>query len=177
MSLPGRDLSASDSVRPVYRFGPFLLDVAERRLLRDRQPVGLTPKAFDLLVQLIRRPGQLVEKRDLMAALWPDAVVEETNLTYTMSALRKALGGDGPDAEQIIQTVPTRGYRFVAPVQDVAASTVATAPAPRRAAKIALAFALIGFGAVAGAFAVWRAAKQGGAPPRVVRFEMPVAVD
>jgi serine/threonine-protein kinase len=178
MAAPGVDPGATRQGLPrgpAYSFGPFLLDVAERLLLRDRQPVALTPKAFDLLVQLIRRPGQLVEKRELMAALWPDTVVEETNLTYTMSALRKALG-DGPDPEQIIQTVPTRGYRFVAPVQDVAALAVATPPAPRRAANIGLALALIGVGAAAGGFAVWRAAKSGSAPARVVRFELPVGV-
>jgi serine/threonine-protein kinase len=75
----------------------------------------LTPKAFDLLIQLIERPGQLVGKQELMTALWPETFVEEANLAYTMSALRRALG-DGQDGNQFIQTVPTRGYRFVSPV-------------------------------------------------------------
>jgi eukaryotic-like serine/threonine-protein kinase len=123
MSLPTRDLSAAGSAReaegsPIHGFGPFRLDPRERLLTRDGQPVALTPKAFDLLVYLVERPGRLVEKQALMAALWPDAVVEEANLAYTVSALRKALG-DGHDGEQIIQTVPTRGYRFVAPVRVV----------------------------------------------------------
>ena len=99
----------------VHEFGAFRLDSAERLLLRAGQPVSLTPKAFDLLVYLVERAGRLVTKQELMSALWPDTFVEEANLTYTVSALRKALG-DGQDGEQLIQTVPTRGYRFVAPV-------------------------------------------------------------
>jgi DNA-binding winged helix-turn-helix (wHTH) protein/Tol biopolymer transport system component len=99
----------------VHQFGPFRLDSAERLLLRDGQPVSLTPKAFDLLVYLVEHAGRLVTKHALVSALWPNTVVEEANLTFTMSALRKALG-DGHDGEQFIQTVPTRGYRFVAAV-------------------------------------------------------------
>ena len=87
----------------------------ERLLLKAGQPVSLTPKAFDLLVYLVERHGQLVAKKDLLSAVWPDTFVEEANLTYTISALRKALG-DSQDGERYIQTVPTRGYRFVAPV-------------------------------------------------------------
>ena len=98
-----------------YEFGSFRLDPAERLLLKDGQPVPLTPKAFDLLVYLAERPGRLVEKHALLSALWPDVVVEEANLAYNVSAVRKALG-DGQEGEQFIQTVPTRGYRFVAPV-------------------------------------------------------------
>src|SRR5687767_10446584 len=122
MSLPGRDLSASGSNArgdpgTVYEFGPFRLDPGERLLLRHSQPVAITPKAFDLLVYLVQRPGRLADKHALMAALWPDAVVEEANLSYNVSALRKALG-DGHDAEQMIQTVPTKGYRLVAAVHE-----------------------------------------------------------
>jgi DNA-binding winged helix-turn-helix (wHTH) protein len=76
--------------RRAYEFGPFRLDPTERLLLRERQPVALPPKAFDLLVYLVERHGHLVEKQTLMAALWPDAVVEETNLAYNVSAVRKA---------------------------------------------------------------------------------------
>ena len=99
----------------VYEFGAFRLDSAERLLLRAGQPVSLTPKAFDLLVYLVERPGRLVTKQDLLSGIWRETFVEETNLTYTVSALRKALG-DGQNGETLIQTVPTRGYRFVAPV-------------------------------------------------------------
>jgi len=99
----------------VHEFGPFRLDTGERLLLRAGQPVSLTPKAFDLLVYLVERHGRLVSKKDLLSAVWSDTFVEEANLSYTISALRKALG-DGQDGEQYIQTVPTRGYRFLAPV-------------------------------------------------------------
>src|SRR4029450_7979846 len=93
----------------------FRLDQAERLLIRGGQPVPLTPKAFDLLVYLVERHGRLVEKTTLLNALWPDTVVEEANVAYNIAALRKALGDDRGDA-QFIETVPTRGYRFVARV-------------------------------------------------------------
>jgi DNA-binding winged helix-turn-helix (wHTH) protein len=105
-------MPAAPSVR---QFGSFRLDAAERLLLREGQHVSLTPKAFDLLVYLVDHAGRLATKQELMNALWPDTFVEESNLVFTVSALRKALG-DGQDGEQFIQTVPTRGYRFVAPV-------------------------------------------------------------
>jgi DNA-binding winged helix-turn-helix (wHTH) protein/Tol biopolymer transport system component len=100
----------------IFEFGPFRLDPSERLCLRNGQPVSLTPKAFDLLVYLVERHGHLVEKQALIHALWPDSVVEEANLAYTVSALRKVLD-DGEDGASVIQTVPTRGYRFVAPVK------------------------------------------------------------
>ena len=109
-----------------YQFGPFGLDPSERLLLRDGQVVSLTPKAFDLLVYLVEHQGRLVEKSTLMAALWPDTIVEEANLAFQVSALRKALD-DGGDGETLIQTVPTRGYRFVGVVSE----RVSAAPAPR----------------------------------------------
>ena len=87
----------------------------------------LTPKAFDLLVYLVEHQGRLVEKSTLMAALWPDTIVEEANLAFQISALRKALE-DGADGESLIQTVPTRGYRFVAPLTNNSHA----APTPRR---------------------------------------------
>ena len=99
-----------------YQFGPFRLDPSERLLLRDGHAVPLTPKAFDLLVYLVEHQGRLVEKSTLMAALWPDTIVEEANLAFQISALRKALD-DGGDGESLIQTVPTKGYRFVGVVK------------------------------------------------------------
>jgi Tol biopolymer transport system component/DNA-binding winged helix-turn-helix (wHTH) protein len=99
-------------MKPVYEFGQFRLDPAERLLLREDQVVALTPKAFDLLVYLVEHQGHLVEKHSLMTALWPDTAVEEANLAYTVSALRKVLDS-GNHAGSLIQTVPTKGYRFV----------------------------------------------------------------
>ena len=98
--------------QPIYEFGAFRLDPDEQLLLRSGQPVPLTPKAFDLLVYLVQRQGKLVQKFALMAALWPDTSVEEANLAFQISSLRKALG-EGAEGEALIQTVKTRGYRFV----------------------------------------------------------------
>lgn len=99
-----------------YEFGAFHLEPREQRLLRGTLPVSLTPKTFDLLVDLVQHAGRLREKRQLLESLWPDAFVEEGNLTYTVSALRRALGDD-PAHPQFIETVATKGYRFVAPVR------------------------------------------------------------
>ena len=103
----------------VYAFGPFLLDSRERRLLRDGQPVPLTIKAFDLLEVLAKNDGRLLRKEELLRLVWSDAVVEENNLTVTVSALRKALG-EAPTDRQYIETVPRRGYRFVADLRELA---------------------------------------------------------
>ena len=92
----------------VYEFGPFRLETKERRLLRDGRPVPLRGKVLDTLCVLVSRPGRLIEKDDLIAAVWPDTVVEENNLAHNINALRKALG----DAA-LIETVPGRGYRFL----------------------------------------------------------------
>ena len=126
------------TVSSVHEFGSFRLDSAERLLLRAGQPMSLTPKAFDLLVYLVERHGRLVTKQELLSAVWPDTFVEETNLTYTVSALRKALG-DGQDGEQLIQTVPTRGYRFVAPItreENSSISSSSETPARSRPALV-----------------------------------------
>src|SRR5947207_2433185 len=112
-------MNSTDDQLTLRAFGPFQLDAAERLLLRDGQPIALTPKAFDLLLYLVDRQGRLVEKQTLMSALWPDAMVEEGNLASTVSAVRKALGNDGEE-QRAIATVPTRGYRFVMPVARVA---------------------------------------------------------
>src|SRR5215207_2252729 len=100
----------------LYEFGPSLLDPAERVLMREGQPVPLTPKAFDLLVLLVENGGHLLGKRDLLEAVWPDSFVEEGNLTFSISSLRKALGEDRREP-QYIETVPRSGYRFVANVR------------------------------------------------------------
>ena len=134
----------------IYEFGPFRLDPAERLLLRGQQPIPLKPKVFDLLVLLVARHGRLITKQELMDALWPATSVEEGNLTHTISTLRKALG-NGQDGEQFIETVPTRGYRFVSAVREQTAapaplpidSPIAPAPSGRRTLMAVLALALL----------------------------------
>jgi DNA-binding winged helix-turn-helix (wHTH) protein/TolB-like protein/lipoprotein NlpI len=98
-----------------FEFGGFVLVPNERLLLHAGEPIPLTPKAFDLLVVLVRRSGHLVTKDELFAEVWPNTFVQETNLSVNMSAVRKALARTD-NANEFIETVPGRGYRFVAPV-------------------------------------------------------------
>ncbi len=107
---------------PSYEFGPFRLIPAEQQLLREGEPVALTPKSFDLLVVLVENAGHLIEKSELLNRVWPDSFVEEANLSVKMSELRRALGKDANEA-QYVETVPRRGYRFVAEVREVVGQT------------------------------------------------------
>lgn len=108
----------SNRERHLYEFGAFRLDTAECRLVRDGADVPLTPKAFDTLVALVRRGGQLVDKDELMKEVWPDSFVEEVGLARNISTLRKVLG-QGEGGQEYIGTIPKRGYRFVAPVREL----------------------------------------------------------
>ena len=101
----------------MYSFGEYRLEPGERRLWRGEASVALTPKTFDLLLFLVEHEGRLLRKDDLLAAVWPDAAVEENNLTVAVSALRKALGES--EARRFIETVPKKGYRFVAQVSEL----------------------------------------------------------
>jgi TolB-like protein/DNA-binding winged helix-turn-helix (wHTH) protein/tetratricopeptide (TPR) repeat protein len=103
---------------PVFLFGPFRLDPAERLLTRDQKPIHLPPKAFDSLVVLVENRGHLLEKEELFNRVWPGTFVEESNLAQCISVLRKALR-DGEGSLQYIETVPRRGYRFVAEVHEI----------------------------------------------------------
>src|SRR5271168_2441301 len=101
----------------LYEFGMFRLDPHEHLLTKDGQPVSLTPRAFDVLIVLIRKGGHLVTKEELMTAVWRDSIVEDGNLVVTVSMLRKALG-DGGNERRYIQTVSKQGYRFVGEVRE-----------------------------------------------------------
>src|SRR5262245_20915138 len=111
--------------RQLYEFGPFRLDVDERLLMRDGRMTPLPPKVFDTLLVLVENSGRVVSKDELMQSLWPDTFVEESNLTQNISQLRRALG-DGAGGPQYIETIPKRGYRFVAGVQLSALNGVST---------------------------------------------------
>ena len=102
-----------------YQFGPFRLDTAAHTLSREGDEVPLAPKLFDILQLLVEADGQTVDKDHFMAAVWSDSVVEEGSLTRSISRLRATLGVVGTD-ETYIKTVARRGYRFVAPVREVA---------------------------------------------------------
>src|SRR6516225_821227 len=99
-----------------YEFGEFRLEPAEQLLTRQGRALPLPPKAFELLVLLVENGGRLLSKDQIMQTVWPGSVVEEANLTVTISMIRKALG-DRESGSQHIETVPKKGYRFVSPVR------------------------------------------------------------
>lgn len=151
-------------VKQAVSFGPFHLDPEARQLLREGQPVSLTPKAFDALLFLAQNGGRLISKEELMKALWPDAYVCDSNLTQTVFMLRKALG-KAESGQSYIVTVPGRGYRFVA---DVAPPEPVPFPSKsetvplektsgsRRRWSLVVLVVLMGLGAIAGV-RWWRA--------------------
>ena len=116
---------------PRYQFGPFQLDTAEHRLLRNGVEVQLQLKVFETLCVLVENAGRLLKKDDLLRKVWPDTVVEENNLNKNVSLLRKALG-ENTNGQSYIETVPRVGYRFVAPVKDIAAAAAVTEVAATR---------------------------------------------
>src|SRR5215472_12904897 len=99
----------SQKQRQVYRFGPYCLNMHQRRLWRDDVEIKLRPKLFDLLCLLVEHYGEMLEKDELIQQLWPDSIVEDSNLTVTVNALRATLSD-----QHYIETVSKRGYRFAA---------------------------------------------------------------
>lgn len=110
-----------------FVFDEFLLDVKEKVLLRDGKPLPITPKVFQMLFVLVENHGQLVEKDELMKSVWADSFVEEGNIAYTIRFLRKALNDDSQNS-RFIETVPRRGYRFIAKVKEVSGRGNVAAP-------------------------------------------------
>jgi Tol biopolymer transport system component/DNA-binding winged helix-turn-helix (wHTH) protein len=129
--------------RRCYQFGPFRLEVSEHRLLCDGRLVPLTPKVFDVLRVLVQNGGRLVEKDTLLEKVWADIHVEEGALNRSVSVLRKALG-EGIDGHKYIETVPKRGYRFVAPVIECDIPIGSISRLPRRVAAIGAALLVAG---------------------------------
>jgi Tol biopolymer transport system component/DNA-binding winged helix-turn-helix (wHTH) protein len=107
----------SQTLRHLYEFGPFRLDATERLLLRDEHHIPLTPKAFETLLVLVEHGGHVIDKDELMKKVWPDTFVEEVNLAKNVSCLRKIL--DAGQSAHYIETIPKRGYRFVAGIREV----------------------------------------------------------
>jgi DNA-binding winged helix-turn-helix (wHTH) protein/tetratricopeptide (TPR) repeat protein len=101
-----------------YEFGPFRVDTRERQLLRGGEVIPLRPKVFDILLMLVQNSGHIVSKDDVMKHVWSDTVVEEGNVSRNISTLRNALG-ERPREHQYIETIPWRGYRFVANVKEL----------------------------------------------------------
>jgi TolB-like protein/DNA-binding winged helix-turn-helix (wHTH) protein/Flp pilus assembly protein TadD len=111
----------SEQVNQLYEFGSYRLDPSERRLTEGNRQVSLTPKAFQTLLVLVENQGRVVGKEELLQKVWPDSFVEEATLAQNVFTLRKQLHDDREEAVYI-ETVPKRGYRFVAPVQVVGAT-------------------------------------------------------
>ncbi len=103
--------------RPPLHFGPFVLDRDQARLTRDGTAVPLQPRSFDVLVHLAERPGLLLTKDHLLDAVWGHRHVGDSALKTAMSHLRTALDDD-PKSPRWVETIPRRGYRFVATLQD-----------------------------------------------------------
>jgi len=109
--------------RNFYQFDRYRIDTVDRLLLCDGEMVPLAQKTFDVLLALVERNGQIVEKDELMHKVWPDSFVEEGNLTQHIYKLRKTLG-QSPSGQHYIENLPRRGYRFVARVTESAAAQV-----------------------------------------------------
>ncbi len=124
----------SQQTKHIYEFGRFRLDPTEHLLLRDGEVIPLQPKVFDLLLALVAHHGHLLEKDELMTLVWPDTFVEEANLASNISQIRKALG-DGENGQRYIETVPKRGYRFVAGVREISAEQSESAEAASRSTE------------------------------------------
>src|SRR5438128_11140852 len=124
----------SQTLRHLYEFGPFRLDATERLLLRDEHHIPLTPKAFETLLVLVEHGGHVIDKDELIKKVWPDTFVEEVNLAKNVSCLRKILGED--QSAQYIETIPKRGYRFVAHVREVCDEPAESRVTPQTAASI-----------------------------------------
>jgi DNA-binding winged helix-turn-helix (wHTH) protein len=104
----------SDPITMSFVFGSFRLLPTQRLLIEGDKPVHLGSRAFDILVALLERPGELVSKEELMAKVWPNTFVASPNLAVHISALRRALG---EERNRYVINIPGRGYRFVAPVR------------------------------------------------------------
>jgi DNA-binding winged helix-turn-helix (wHTH) protein len=121
--------ASSQTTNCIYYFGPFSLNEVEQQLLRNGEPVRLAPKAFAVLCVLIHNRGCLVTKEKLLEEVWPDAFVEEANLSVNVASLRKALN-KGLEWK-CIETVSKRGYRFAAPVSKVTNESARALKEPR----------------------------------------------
>ena len=119
----------SNQIKGFYEFESFTIDASKRLLLRGGEPVPLKPKVFDTLLVLVENSGRVLDKDELMEMIWPDAIVEENNLTQNISAIRRALD-DRRDEHRYVVTVPGRGYRFVADVHKAALEEEARAVEP-----------------------------------------------
>src|SRR5437879_4973557 len=102
----------------IYEFSEFQISPERRLLVRNGVPVPLTPKGYDTLLFLVQNRGRVLEKEEFMGSLWPESFVEDGNLSQNIFVLRKILGDD-QNGTSFIQTIPRRGYKFVASVKEI----------------------------------------------------------
>src|ERR1700758_2657774 len=114
-------MEPATEARNAISFGPFSLFATERLLEKGGEPIPLGGRALDLLIALAERAGEVVTHKELISTVWPDVTVEEANLRFQMSALRKALG-DGRGGARYVSNVAGRGYCFVAPITRLTAA-------------------------------------------------------
>ncbi len=163
--------------KPLYEFGPYRLDAEERVLLRHGDPVPLPPKDLETLFVLVERSGHIVGKEELLERVWPGVFVEEGNLAKHVFNLRQLLTA-GTDGREFIETVPKRGYRFIALVREVSAdasaqptSVILPAGRPRRRRMLAAGLLVVVL-AVYGVH-TWRQSRAVPPPARVMLAVLP----
>lgn len=159
---------------PALAFGPFVLDIAAGRLLRDGQPVDLAPRPWAVLVHLASRPGQLVSKDELLDAVWGHRHVSDAALKVAINGLRSKLGDDAA-APTCIATVSRRGYRFIAPVSALVSAPVPIPPAPPAAAPTPAPVTAAGSAAPPLDSPAAGAGNLPGSPPRLLGREQALA--
>jgi len=116
-----RPLTQAEVVPQAFSFGPFRIVPRARLLERDGSQTPVGSRAFDVLCVLVSRPGEVISKGELMARVWPDLTVEESNLRVQIAQLRRTLG-DGREGKRYVTNVPGRGYCFVARVERTASA-------------------------------------------------------
>jgi Tol biopolymer transport system component/DNA-binding winged helix-turn-helix (wHTH) protein len=109
--------------KPIFSFGEFSFDAAQEILYRGAEIISIPPKTRELLGAFIENAGRILTKEDLMDLVWKDTFVEEANLSHHIAVLRKSLGED-KNGKKFIQTIPRKGYRFVAPVSEISDENV-----------------------------------------------------
>lgn len=159
-----------------YAFAGFELDAVQRSLKRGVTPIELRPRSFDVLAYLLGAGARVVGKDELLQALWPGVVVTEESLTRCVSDIRHALGDEG---QQIIKTLPRRGYMVAAPISmaDAAAPPAGRAPAAQRRRWPAIVAVAVSMMVLAAAWVAWHggpAPEEG--PPRLSIVVLPLAV-
>jgi DNA-binding winged helix-turn-helix (wHTH) protein/Tol biopolymer transport system component len=162
------------------QFGPFQLDPTKRLLLRNGEPIALTPKAFDALVLLVQRRDRVVSKQELLAALWPDTAVEESTLSQHVFLVRRALGDSGHTKPQYIATIARRGYRFIGAVMPAEPgamhATVTDVTETARHSHWRNTVALMTITVIVAAVVTWQI-RGIAPPPRLAHLALPIPAD